>query len=91
VLYRSSLAGADRLRRDEMTFVEVNHQRGRPVMQVKARESPATLDESMVLTMSLSAAKTWRFQAARKDGKAVKYRQVLSGFASLTFQELRSR
>jgi hypothetical protein len=65
------------LRRDEIAFVEVIINEEGRVMQVKARESPATLDESMVLTMSLSAAKTWRFQAARKDGKAVKYRQVL--------------
>jgi Gram-negative bacterial TonB protein C-terminal len=65
------------LRRDEVTFVEVTISEEGRVMQVKARESPSTLDESMVLTMSLSAAKTWRFQAARKDGKAVKYRQVL--------------
>ena len=65
------------LRRDEIAFVEVIINEDGRVMQVKARESPATLDESMVLTMSLSAAKTWRFQAARKDGNAVKYRQVL--------------
>ena len=65
------------LRRDEIAFVEIIINEDGRVMQVKARESPATLDESMVLTMSLSAAKTWRFQAARKDGKAVKYRQVL--------------
>ena len=65
------------LRREEVTFVEVMINEEGLVMQVKARESPSTLDESMVLTMSLSAAKTWRFQAARKDGKAVKYRQVI--------------
>jgi hypothetical protein len=65
------------LRRDEIAYVEIIINEEGRVMQVKARESPATLDESMVLTMSLSAAKTWRFQAARKDGKAVKYRQIL--------------
>jgi hypothetical protein len=65
------------LRRDEITYVEVIINEEGRVMRVKARESPSTLDESMVLTMSLSAAKTWRFQAARKDGKAVKYRQVI--------------
>jgi hypothetical protein len=65
------------LRRDEITYVEVIINEEGRVMRVKARESPSTLDESMVLTMSLSAAKTWRFQAARKDGKAVKYRQVV--------------
>jgi hypothetical protein len=65
------------LRRDEIAFVEIIINEEGRVMRVKARESPSTLDESMVLTMSLSAAKTWRFQAARKDGKAVKYRQVL--------------
>jgi hypothetical protein len=65
------------LRRDEMTFVEVLLNEEGKVLQVKALESPATLDESMVITMSLSAAKSWRFQPARKDGRAVKYRHVL--------------
>jgi hypothetical protein len=65
------------LRRDEIAFVEVIINEEGRVAQVRSRESPATLDESMVLTMSLSAAKSWRFQPARKDGRAVKYRQVL--------------
>ena len=65
------------LRRDEMAFVEVLLSEDGKVLRVKALEPPSTLDESMVLTMSLSAAKSWRFQPARKDGRAVKYRQVL--------------
>lgn len=65
------------LRRDEIAFVEVLLNEEGKVLQVKALESPQTLDESMVLTMSLSAAKSWRFQPARKDGRAVKYRHVL--------------
>jgi len=65
------------LRRDEIAFVEVIINEEGRVAQVKARESPQSLDESMVLTMSLSAAKSWRFQPARKDGRAVKYRQVV--------------
>ena len=65
------------LRRDEMAFVEVLLSEEGRVLQVKSLDSPQSLDESMVLTMSLSAAKSWRFQPARKDGRAVKYRQVL--------------
>ena len=65
------------LRRDEMAFVEVLLNEEGKVLQVKALESPQSLDESMVLTMSLSAAKSWRFQPAQKDGRAVKYRQVI--------------
>jgi hypothetical protein len=65
------------LRRDEMAFVEVILNEEGKVLRAKALESPATLDESMVLTMSLSAAKSWRFQPARKDGHPVKYRYVL--------------
>jgi hypothetical protein len=65
------------VRSDEMAFVEVLLNEEGRVLQVRALESPQSLDESMVLTMSLSAAKTWRFQPARKDGRAVKYRQVM--------------
>jgi len=65
------------LRRDEIAFVEVVVNEEGRVLRVKSLDSPATLDESMVLTMSLSAAKSWRFQPARKDGRAVKFRQVL--------------
>jgi len=65
------------LRRDEIAFVEVIINEEGRVAQVKSLDSPQSLDESMVLTMSLSAAKSWRFQPARKDGRAVKYRQVM--------------
>jgi hypothetical protein len=33
--------------------------------------------DAMVLTMSLSAAKTWRFQPAIKDGQPVRYRKTV--------------
>jgi hypothetical protein len=65
------------VRREELTYVEVIINEDGRVMQVKAKESPRTIDESMVITMSLSAAKSWRFQPAHKDGKPVKFRQTL--------------
>lgn len=65
------------VRREDLTYVEVIINEDGRVMQVKAKESPRTIDESMVITMSLSAAKSWRFQPASKDGKPVKYRYTL--------------
>lgn len=65
------------VRREDLTYVEVIINEDGRVMQVKAKESPQTLDESMVITMSLSAAKSWRFQPATKDGRPVKFRQTL--------------
>jgi hypothetical protein len=62
---------------EEITYVEVIINEDGTVAAVKSRQVPQSLDESMVITMSLSAAKTWRFQPARKDGRAVKYRHVL--------------
>ena len=62
---------------EDLAYVEVVINEEGRVEQVKARQSPQSLDESMVLTMSLSAAKTWRFTPALKDGRPVKYRQVL--------------
>jgi len=36
---------------------------------------PGNMREAMFVTMSLSAAKTWRFQPAQKNGQPVKYRR----------------
>jgi hypothetical protein len=65
------------VRREDLTYVEVIINEDGRVMQVKAKQSPQTLDESMVINMSLSAAKTWRFRPASKDGRPVKFRQTL--------------
>jgi hypothetical protein len=43
-----------------------------------AQRSPRSLDEAMIMTMSLSAAKAWRFKPAVKDGRPVRYRQVIT-------------
>jgi hypothetical protein len=40
--------------------------------------NPRTLSEYIVVTAGLSAAKTWRFRPALKDGRPVKYRMVVA-------------
>ena len=47
------------------------------VETVKLRDAPTTMADAMVLTMGLSAAKTWRFQPALKDGRPVRYRKSI--------------
>ena len=47
------------------------------VESVRAIRVPETMAEAMTMTMSLSAAKAWRFQPGRKDGQPVKYRTVV--------------
>jgi hypothetical protein len=47
------------------------------VESVRARRPPTSMADAMVLTMSLSAAKTWRFQPAIKDGQPVRYRKTV--------------
>ena len=47
------------------------------VESVRARRVPVTMAEAVRVTMSLSAAKTWRFRPGLKDGEPIKYRQVI--------------
>jgi hypothetical protein len=47
------------------------------VESVRARRPPTSMADAMVMTMSLSAAKTWRFQPAIKDGQPVRYRKTV--------------
>ncbi len=47
------------------------------VESVHALRAPETIAEAMVVTMSLSASKTWRFSPATKDGEPVRYRKVV--------------
>ena len=47
------------------------------VESVRARRVPVTMAEAVRVTMSLSAAKSWRFRPGLKDGEPIKYRQVI--------------
>jgi hypothetical protein len=47
------------------------------VESVRARRVPPTMGEAVRMTMSLSAAKTWRFRPGLKDGEPIRYRQVI--------------
>ena len=48
------------------------------VDSVKAHVPPRTLGESVVVTSALSAAKSWRFRPALREGKPVKYRLLVT-------------
>ena len=50
---------------------------GGNVESVKLRRAPTTMSDAMLLTMSLSAAKAWRFDPATKDGQPVRYRKAI--------------
>jgi hypothetical protein len=43
------------------------------VESVRATVDPKTMSEAIIITNALSQAKTWSFQPAMKDGKAVRY------------------
>ena len=47
------------------------------VESVGLRGQPAQLADALLATMNLSAAKTWRFAPAIKNGRPVKYRKVV--------------
>jgi hypothetical protein len=47
------------------------------VESVKARRAPHHISEALRVTMSLSAAKTWRFRPGLKDGEPVTYRHII--------------
>ena len=64
-------------RREDMTMIEVLVNADGTVAAVKAQESPQSLDDALVLTTSLSAAKSWLFKPAQREGRPVRYRQVL--------------
>lgn len=64
-------------RREDLAMIEVLVNSDGKVAAVKAQESPQSLDDALVLTTSLSAAKSWLFQPAQREGRPVRYRQVL--------------
>ena len=47
------------------------------VESVRLRGRPSHLAEALLATMNLSAAKTWRFVPAVRDGRPVKYRKLV--------------
>ena len=47
------------------------------VESVRLQGRPAHLGEALQATVNLSAAKTWRFAPAVKDGRPVKYRKLV--------------
>ena len=47
------------------------------VESVKLQGRPRHLGEALLVTVNLSAAKTWRFLPAVKDGRPVKYRKLV--------------
>ena len=63
---------------DEMlTFDLVIDESGK-VESVKLRRAPSSIRSALMLTMSMSVAKAWRFQPATRNGRSVKYRQAIS-------------
>ena len=62
---------------EDLAMIEVLINTDGTVAEVRAKESPQSLDDAMMITMSMSAAKTWRFQPAQKEGRPVRYRQIL--------------
>ena len=48
------------------------------VESVRARGVSESLSDTMIMTMSLSAAKTWRFRPGLRNGEPVKYMHVIS-------------
>ena len=63
---------------DEMlTFDVVIDQTGK-VESVKLLHAPTSIRSTLMLTMSMSVAKAWRFMPATRHGQSVRYRQSFS-------------
>ena len=58
---------------DETLVFDIIVSRTGAVESVKIRRAPASFRDTIVLTMSLSAAKAWRFQPATRNGQPVRY------------------
>jgi outer membrane biosynthesis protein TonB len=62
----------------EVVTVEVVVNKRGTVDSVRLNNTPRSVGESMLFTMSLHAIKSWEFRPALKDGNPVLYRQVMS-------------
>jgi hypothetical protein len=62
------------VRADDVTTLELLVDETGNVQSVKLVGRPHHLGEALLATLNLSAAKTWRFRPAVKDGRAVRYR-----------------
>lgn len=65
------------LRTNAMVISLIVDEQGR-VESVKAVVAPRNIGESLILMSALSAAKTWRFHPATKDGQPVRFEQILT-------------
>jgi hypothetical protein len=63
---------------DDVAQFEVVVNQSGQVESVKARSAPESLSEALTVTMSLSAAKTWRFSPGLRNGRPVRYLKVIS-------------
>jgi hypothetical protein len=65
------------VRTDFLSTLELLVSETGEVESVKLRGRPAHLADALLATMNLSAAKTWRFVPAIRDGRPVKYRKLV--------------
>jgi TonB family protein len=65
------------LRREDKVMIEVVLDEEGNVESVRTLDAPQSLGDAAMVTMSLHAVKSWRFQPALKDGRPVKYRQQI--------------
>lgn len=65
------------LREEALSTLELLVSETGEVESVRLRGHPAHLAEALLATVNLSAAKTWRFVPAVKDGRPVKYRKLV--------------
>jgi hypothetical protein len=63
--------------REDLPIIEIVVNKDGRVDFVKAQAAPHSLGEYMQVTTTLSAAKSWRFQPAVKDGQLVRYRALM--------------
>jgi hypothetical protein len=65
-------------RREDLVMIDIIVNERGTVESARVQEQPSNLADALAVTMSLSAAKSWRFHPAMKDGLPVKYRQFIS-------------